>query len=55
MLRVILKFNDIEFGSQQYEILQKWIVDLVEDKSTDNLSPLRYASSAEFVSEDRIV
>ena len=47
-MRVTIDFDDIELDTTQAEIIQEWLNKLIKDKSTDNLSPLRYADRIEF-------
>jgi hypothetical protein len=42
-MKVTLFFNDIDYDSEQANIIREWIAGLVLDKTTDNTSPLRYA------------
>lgn len=40
---VTIDFDNIELGSKTAEVLQEWLIEKIKDKSTDNISPLRYA------------
>lgn len=44
-MQIVIDFDDIDLNSIQSDIIRDWIEQLIKDKSTDNLSPLRYADT----------
>ncbi|MBT9174568.1 MAG: hypothetical protein DDT22_00228 [candidate division WS2 bacterium] len=46
-MQIVIDFDDIDLETTQSEIIQDWVEHLISDKSTDNLSPLRYADRFE--------
>ena len=44
-MKIEIEFRGIAADEQAAEIILKWIQNLIDDKSTDNVSPLRYADS----------
>ena len=47
-MQVNIYFDDIDVASTQAKIIREWLDTLIRDKSTDNLSPLRYADRFDF-------
>lgn len=46
-MQIVIDFDSIDLYSTQSDIIREWIEQLIKDKSTDNLSPLRYADRFE--------
>lgn len=49
-MKIIIDFDSIDAESTQASIIKDWIEELIKDKSSDNLSPLRYADRFEIIS-----
>jgi hypothetical protein len=47
-MKIIIDMPDIPAGSTQAKIILGWIQELMADKSTGNVSPLRYARDIKF-------
>ena len=48
-MKIEIEFRGIAANEPAAEIVLEWIQNLIDDKSTDNLSPLRYANSIRVV------
>jgi len=46
-LKIILHYNDVELDERSIKIIIEWIKKNVEDKSCENISPLRYVDRVE--------
>lgn len=46
-MEITITFNDLEANTKQSDIITEWFIELINDKSPENLSPLRYADKVE--------